>query len=285
MSNRSCKNKKNVKNPKRKSLKKKKGGGEVKESELLEEEWDELSNRIFDPDQMGQDGLIPINDIIEHLQGTDISVLNYQDKDNMTIFHELVRRFFNKEEVNYQRHIDSRLTYTPDELQEHIDLNYENTFHYGTERCFQLIWYLLSRPDLEINTLSKDGNAAINHLVDYLLLMDIVEDLDEEYAEVQYVKIKKELLPLMFIKGASIQSLTNKQVAFVLEMLSNMSVEGVEDSKDAAKQILRQKGTTPLLDIYNELLSEIEVGTEELANKQIPEDQINMVKGYLKLKN
>ena len=40
--------------------------------------------------------------------------------------------------------------------------------------------------------------------------MDIVEDLDEEYAEVQYVKIKKELLPLMFIKGASIQSLTNK---------------------------------------------------------------------------
>lgn len=283
MSNRSCKNKKNIKNPKRKSLKKK-GGGKVKESELLEE-WDELSNRIFDPDQMGQDGLIPINDIIEHLQGTDISILNYQDKDNMTIFHELVRRFFNKEEVNYQRHIDSRLTYTPDELQEHIDLNYENTFHYGTERCFQLIWYLLSRPDLEINTLSKDGNAAINHLVDYLILMDIVEDLDEEFAEVKYVEIKEELLPLMFMKGASIQSLTNKQVAFVLEMLSNMSVEGVEDAKDAAKQILRQKGTTPLLDIYNELLSEIQVGSEELANKQIPEDQIKMVEGYLTLKN
>tara|TARA_Y100000992_G_scaffold260449_1_gene195382 strand:- start:119 stop:970 length:852 start_codon:yes stop_codon:yes gene_type:complete len=283
MSNRSCKNKKNIKNPKRKSLKKK-GGGKVKESELLEE-WDELSNRIFDPDQMGQDGLIPINDIIEHLQGTDISILNYQDKDNMTIFHELVRRFFNKEEVNYQRHIDSRLTYTPDELQEHIDLNYENTFHYGTERCFQLIWYLLSRPDLEINTLSKDGNAAINHLVDYLILMDIVEDLDEEFAEVKYVEIKEELLPLMFMKGASIQSLTNKQVAFVLEMLSNMSVEGVEDAKDAAKQILRQKGTTPLLDIYNELLSEIEVGSEELANKKIPEGPIELVEGYLKLKN
>ena len=283
MSNRSCKNKKNVKNPKRKSLKKK-GGGKVKESELLEE-WNILYDRIFDPNQMGQDGLIPINYIIEHLQETDISIINHQDKNNMTIFHELVKRFFNKEEDNYLHYIDSRLTYTPDELEEHIFLNYENTFHYGTERCFQLIWYLLSRPDLEINTRSKDGKSAINHLVDYLLLMDIVEDLDEEYAEVQYVKIKKELLPLMFIKGASIQSLTNKQVAFVLEMLSNMSVEGVEDAKDAAKQILRQKGTTPLLDIYNELLSEIEVGTEELANKQIPEGPIDLVEGYLKLKN
>ena len=280
MSNRSCKNKKNVKNPKRKSLKKK-GGAKVKESELLQE-WNELSDRIFDPEQYGQDGLIRLEDIIEHLQETHISIINHQDKDNMTIFHELVRRFFNKEEVNYQRHIDSILTYgVPDELQEH----YENTFHYGTERCFQLIWYLLSRPDLEINTLSKDGNAAINHLVDYLLIMDIVEDLYEEFAEVQYAEIKEELLPLMFIKGASIQSLTNKQVAFVLEMLSNMSVEGVEDAKDAAKQILRQKGTTPLLDIYNELLSEIEVGTEELANKQIPEGPIDLVEGYLKLKN
>lgn len=283
MSNRSCKNKKNIKNPKRKSLKKK-GGGKVKESELLKQ-WEELSNRIFDPNQMGQDGLIPLQDIIEHLQGTDISILNYQDKDNMTIFHELVRRFFNKDEVNYQQYLDSILTYTPDELQEHIDLNYENTFHYGTERCFQLIWYLLSRPDLEINTLSKDGNAAINHLVDYLLLMDIVDDVDEEFAEVKYVEIKEELLPLMFMKGASIQSLTNKQVAFVLEMLSNMSVEGVEDSKDAAKEILRQKGTTPLLDIYNELLSEIQVGSEELTNRKIPEDQIKMVEGYLTLKN
>jgi len=280
MSNRSCKNKKNVKNPKRKSLKKK-GGAKVKESELLQE-WNELSDRIFDPEQYGQDGLIRLEDIIEHLQETHISIINHQDKDNMTIFHELVRRFFNKEEVNYQRHIDSILTYgVPDELQEH----YENTFHYGTERCFQLILYLLSRPDLEINTLSKDGNAAINHLVDYLLLMDIVDDLDEEFAEVKYAEIKEELLPLMFMKGASIQSLTNKQVAFVLEMLSNMSVEGVEDAKDAAKQILRQKGTTPLLDIYNELLSEIEVGTEELANKQIPEGPIDLVEGYLKLKN
>jgi len=280
MSNRSCKNKKNVKNPKRKSLKKK-GGAKVKESELLQE-WNELSDRIFDPEQYGQDGLIRLEDIIEHLQETHISIINHQDKDNMTIFHELVRRFFNKEEVNYQRHIDSILTYgVPDELQEH----YENTFHYGTERSFQLILYLLSRPDLEINTLSKDGNAAINHLVDYLLLMDIVDDLDEEFAEVKYAEIKEELLPLMFMKGASIQSLTNKQVAFVLEMLSNMSVERVEDAKDAAKQILRQKGTTPLLDIYNELLSEIEVGTEELANKQIPEGPIDLVEGYLKLKN
>ena len=280
MSNRSCKNKKNVKNPKRKSLKKK-GGTKVKESELLQE-WNELSDRIFDPEQYGQDGLIRLEEIIDHLQGTDISIINHQDKDNMTIFHELVRRFFNKDEPNYQRHIDSILTYgVPDELQEY----YENTFHYGTERCFQLILYLLSRPDLEINTLSKDGNAAINHLVDYLLLMDIVEDLDEEFAEVKYAEIKEELLPLMFMKGASIQSLTNKQVAFVLEMLSNMSVEGVEDAKDAAKQILRQKGTTPLLDIYNELLSEIEVGTEELANKQIPEGPIDLVEGYLKLKN
>ena len=283
MSNRSCKNKKNVKNPKRKSLKKR-GGSKVKESELLEE-WNILTDRIFNPDQMGQDGLVPINDIIEHLQGTDISIINHQDKENMTIFHELVKRFFNKDEPNYQQHLDSILTYTPDELQEHIDINYENTFHYGTERCFQLIWYLLSRPDLEINTRSKDGKSAINHLVDYLLLMDIVEDLDEEFAEVKYVEIKEELLPLMFIKGASIQSLTNKQVTFVLEMLSNISVEGVEDAKDAAKQILRQKGTTPLLDIYNELLSEIEVGSEELANKKIPEGPIELVEGYLKLKN
>lgn len=280
MSNRSCKNKKNIKNPKRKSLKKK-GGAKVKESELLQE-WNELSDRIFDPNQMGQYGLIRLEEIIKHLKGTDISIINHQDKDNMTIFHELVKRFFNKNEHNYQQHLDSIFTYTPDELEEHIFLNYENTFHYGTERCFQLIWYLLSRPDLEINTLSKDGNAAINHLVDYLLLMDIVDDLDEDFAEVKYVKIKKELLPLMFMKGASIQSLTNKQVAFVLEMLSSMSVEGVEDAKDAAKQILRQKGTTPLLEIYNELLSEIEVGSEELAKKKIPEDQINMVKGYLK---
>tara|TARA_B100000927_G_scaffold291651_1_gene295192 strand:+ start:1611 stop:2453 length:843 start_codon:yes stop_codon:yes gene_type:complete len=280
MSNRSCKNKKNVKNPKRKSLKKK-GGTKVKESELLQE-WNELSDRIFDPEQYGQDGLIRLEEIIDHLQGTDISIINHQDKDNMTIFHELVRRFFNKEEVNYQRHIDSILTYgVPDELQEH----YENTFHYGTERCFQLIWYLLSRPNLEINSRSKDGKSAINHLVDYLILMDTAEDLDEEYAEIKYVEIKEELLPLMFLFGASIETLTNEQIAFVLEMLSNMSVEGVEDAKDAAKQILRQKGTTPLLEIYNELLSEIQVGSEELAKKKIPEDQINMVKGYLKLKN
>ena len=102
--------------------------------------------------------------------------------------------------------------------------------------------------------------------------------------ELNYRQIKEELLPLMFIKGASIESLTNEQVEFVLEMLSNMSVEGVEDAKDAAKQILRQKGTTPLLDIYNELLSEIEVGTEELANKQIPEGPIDLVEEYLKLK-
>ena len=116
MSNRSCKNKKNVKNPKRKSLKKK-GGAKVKESELLQE-WNELSDRIFDPEQYGQDGLIRLEDIIEHLQETHISIINHQDKDNMTIFHELVRRFFNKEEVNYQRHIDSILTYgVPDELQ------------------------------------------------------------------------------------------------------------------------------------------------------------------------
>jgi hypothetical protein len=283
MSNRSCKNKKNVKNPKRKSLKKK-GGGEAKK---LLQEWNELSDRIFDPEQYGQDGLIPLEDIIEHLQETDISIINHQDKnnENMTIFHELVKRFFNKDEPNYQQHLDSILTYTPDELQEHIVLNYENTFHYGTERCFQLIWYLLSRPDLEINTRSKDGNAAINHLVDYLLLMDIVDGPDEEFAEVKYAEIKEELLPLMFMKGASIQSLTNKQVAFVLEMLSSMSVEGIEDAKDAAKQILRQKGTTPLLDIYNELLSEIEVGSEELENKEIPEGPRELVKGYLKIKN
>lgn len=283
MSNRSCKNKKNAKNSKRKSLKKK-GGGKVKESELLKE-WHVLADRIFDPDQMGQDGLIPLDDIIVHLQETDINIINHQDTNNMTIFHELVKRFFNKDEPNYQQHLDSILTYTPDELQEHIHLNYENTFHYGTERCFQLIWYLLSRPDLEINTRSKDGTAAINHLVDYLILMDTAEDLDEEFAEIKYREIKEELLPLMFLFGASIETLTNEQVAFVLEMLSNMSVEGVEDAKNAAKQILRQKGTTPLLEIYNELLSEIQVGSEELAKKKIPEDQINMVKGYLKLKN
>ena len=115
--------------------------------------------------------------------------------------------------------------------------------------------------------------------------MDTAEDLDEEFAEIKYREIKEELLPLMFLFGASIETLTNEQIAFVLEMLSNMSVEGVEDAKNAAKQILRQKGTTPLLEIYNELLSEIQVGSEELAKKKIPEDQINMVKGYLKLKN
>lgn len=283
MSNRSCKNKKKSKISKRKSLKKK-GGGTVKESKFLEE-WNVLSDRIFDPDQMGQGGLIPINEVIEHLQETDIHIINHQDKENMTIFHELVKRFFNKEETNYQHHLDSILTYIPEELEEHIDLNYENTFHYGTDRCFKLIWYLLSRPDLEINTRSKDGKSAINHLVDYLILMDTEEDLDEEFAEIKYREIKEELLPLMFIKGASIKSLTNEQVAFVLEMLSNMSVEGVEDSKDAAKEILRQKGTTPLLDIYNELLIEIQVGSEELANKKIPEDQIEIIKGFLKLKN
>ena len=62
MSNRSCKNKKNVKNSKRKSLKKK-GGGKVKESELLEE-WNILTDRIFDPDENGQDGLIRLEEII-----------------------------------------------------------------------------------------------------------------------------------------------------------------------------------------------------------------------------
>lgn len=279
MSNRSCKNKKNVKNPKRKSLKKK-GGGKVKE---LLQQWDELSNRIFDPNEGGPDGLIPKNDIIEHLQETDISIINYEDKENMTIFHELVKRFFDKEEANYQSYLDT--VYAPIDL-DGLELeNYENTFHYGTERCFQLIWYLLSRPKLEINTRSNDGKAAINHLVDYLILMNNVEDLDEEYAQVNYRQIKEELLPLMFLFGASIETLTNEQVAFVLEMLTSMSVEGVEDAKDAAKQILRQKGTTPLLDIYNELLSEIQVGSEELVKKKIPEDQINMVKGYLKLKN
>lgn len=280
MSNRSCKNKKKSKISKRKSLKKK-GGGEVEDLK----EWNELSDRIFDPNEGNGDGLVPLNDIIVHLQETDISIINHQDKDNMTIFHELVKRFFYKAEPNYQQHLDSILTYTPDELQEHIDLNYENTFHYGTVRCFQLIWYLLSRPGLEINTRSKDGKSAINHLVDYLILMNTEEDLDEEFAEVNYREIKEELLPLMFISGASIKSLTNEQVAFVLEMLSNMSVEGVEDAKDAAKEILRQKGTTPLLDIYNELLIEIQVGSEELANKKIPEDQIEIIKGFLKLKN
>lgn len=279
MSNSSCKNKKKLKNPKRKSLKKK-GGGKVKK---LLEEWDELSDRIFDPDQMGQYGLIPLNEIIEHLQETDIHIINHQDNENMTIFHELVKRFFDKKEANYQSYLDT--VYAPIDL-DGLELeNYENTFHYGTERCFQLIWYLLSRPKLEINTRSNDGKAAINHLVDYLILMNTVEDLDEEYAQVNYRQIKEELLPLMILFGASIETLTNEQVAFVLEMLTSMSVEGVEYAKDAAKQILRQKGTTPLLDIYNELLSEIQVGSEELVKKKIPEDQINMVKGYLKLKN
>ena len=283
MTNRSCKNKKKLKNSKRKSLKKK-GGGTVKESEFLEE-WNVLSDRIFDPDEGGQDGLIPINDIIEHLETTDISIINHQDNDNVTIFHELIKRFFNKNESNYQHHLDSILTYSPQELEGLVLDNYENTFHYGTARCFQLIWYLLSRPDLEINTRTRDGKSPINHLVDYLILMNTEEDLDEEYAEVNYREIKEELLPLMFISGASIETLTNEQVAFVLEMLTNMSVEGVEDAKNAAKQILRQKGTTPLLEIYNELLSEIQVGSEELAKKKIPEDQINMVEGYLRLKN
>jgi hypothetical protein len=280
MSNRSCKNKKNVKNPKRKSLKKK-GGGKVKE---LLQQWDELSNRIFDPNEGGQDGLIPINDIIEHLQETDISIINHQDNENMTIFHELVKRFFNKEEANYG-------LFLQEEFQVGIfgDVppkdTYRNTFHYGTRRCFTLILELLSRHDLEINTQSENGQAAINHLVEYLINIENEEDLDEEFAEVNYREIKEVLLPLMFIKGASIQSLTNEQVEFVLEMLSSMSVEGVEYAKDAAKQILRQKGTTPLLDIYNELLLEIQVGSEELENKQIPEGPINMVEGYLKLKN
>lgn len=280
MSNRSCKNKKNVKNPKRKSLKKK-GGGKVKE---LLQQWDELSNRIFDPDQMGQDGLIPINDIIEDLQETDIHIINYQDNENMTIFHELVKRFFNKDEENYGLFLEEvfQIGRFEDELPTH---NYRNTFHYGTKRCFQLILELLSRPKLEINTQSKHGKAPINHLVEYLINIENEEDLDEEFAQVNYRQIKEELLPLMFIKGASIESLTNEQVEFVLEMLSNMSVEGVEDAKDAAKQILRQKGTTPLLDIYNELLIEIQVGSKELANKQIPEGPIELVERYLKLKN
>jgi|TARA_Y100000389_G_C17435314_1_gene505131 hypothetical protein len=280
MSNRSCKNKKNVKNPKRKSLKKK-GGGKVKE---LLQEWEELSDRIFDPNQYGQNGLIPVNNIIEHLKKTNISIINDQDKDNMTIFHELVKRFFNKEEANYGLFLEEefQVGIFEDVPPTHI---YRNTFHYGTRRCFKLILELLSIPKLEINTRSNDGKAAINHLVEYLINIENEEDLDEEFAEVNYREIKEVLLPLMFIKGASIQSLTNEQVEFVLEMLSSMSVEGVEYAKDAAKQILRQKGTTPLLDIYNELLLEIQVGSEELENKQIPEGPINMVEGYLKLKN
>ena len=276
MSNRSCKNKKNVKNSKRKSLKKK-GGGKVKE---LLQQWDELSNRIFDPNEGGPDGLIPINDIIEHLQETDIHIINHQDNEKMTIFHELVKRFFDKNESNYQGYLAE--VFLQHELSEPTFIN---TFHYGTARCFQLIWYLLSRPDLELNTQSKNGKAAINHLVEYLMNIENEEDLDEGFVEVNYKEIKEALLPLMFIKGASIESLTYKQVEFVLEMLSNISVEGVEYAKDAAKQILRQKGTTPLLDIYNELLSEIQVGSQELVKKNIPEDQINMVEGYLKLKN
>jgi len=162
MTNRSCKNKKNVKNPKRKSLKKK-GGGKVKE---LLQQWDELSNRIFDPDEGGSDGLIPINDIIEHLQETDISIINHQDTNNMTIFHELVKRFFNKEEANYG-------LFLQEEFQVGIfgdvppTYSYRNTFHYATRRCFKLILELLSRYDLEINTQSENGQAAINHLIEY----------------------------------------------------------------------------------------------------------------------
>ena len=202
----------------------------------------------------------------------------------MTIFHELVKRFFDKNEENYGLFLE-------EEFQIGIFENvppthtYRNTFHYGTSRCFQLILELLSRTDLEINTQSKNGKAAINHLVEYLINIENEEDLDEEFAQVNYRQIKEELLPLMFIKGASIKSLTNEQVEFVLEMLSSMNVEGIEDAKDAAKQILRQKGTTPLLEIYNELLSEIQVGSEELENKEIPEGPRELVKGYLKLKN
>lgn len=110
---------------------KKKGGAKVKESELLQE-WNELSDRIFDPEQYGQDGLIPLEDIIEHLQETDISIINHQDKENMTIFHELVRRFSNKDEENYGLFLEEvfQIGSFEGDLPTH---NYRNTFHYGTK--------------------------------------------------------------------------------------------------------------------------------------------------------
>lgn len=267
----------------------KKGGGKIKQA-MIENEDNlyEAFNNVFDDVFIIGHGqtLLPIDETINRLQYIDANVLNFKPDKGETIFYNIMETFFYANEENYQSYInpdvDSEQGIFPD-----FDYSFEDTFHFGTERTYMLIKYLLNRSDIDINKASNKRplKRPVNFIVEYLMSEDIDIDV-ENTAEIKYRQILEELLPLLFVRGASVDRLHKHQLKFVLDTLCELSENKIENAKEAVKEILRQRnGTTTLLEIYKELVMEKEETTKILSENKIPDEMHSTVTNYLVSKN
>jgi len=257
-----------------------KGGGAFKK---ILEDWENMYENIFTLGygQQFVDEVI----VVEHLETKNTEFINLPFNERGTLLHSLILHFVDNEDINYLNYVNPDFDEDTGRLPDY-DYSYEQTYHYGTVRTYNLILYLLNREDIDVNASPSvlHNELPINHLVDYL--SNTPTAIDENVIEVNYRQIKEELLPLFFIKGASIHSLSKKQVMFTLNTLAEMAEENVENAKEATKEILRQKdGTTPLLDIYKEIESEKMELREIVETNRIPREINSKINSYLIQKN
>lgn len=267
----------------------KKGGGKIKQGmieneDILNEKFKNVYEDVFIIGY-GQT-LLPLDETINRLEDIDADVLNLKPNSGETIFFNLLDSFFYVGEENYQSYIHPDVDAESGNFPE-FDDSFEDTFHFGTERTFMLIKYLLNRPDIDINKASNKRplKRPVNLIVEYLMSDEL--DIDaENTAEIKYRIILEDLLPLLLVRGASVDRLHKDQIKFVLDTLCELSEKNIENAKEAVKEILRQKnGTTTLLDIYKELVDEKEETNKILTENEIPDEVQPNVTEYLFQKN
>ena len=281
--------KKLIKKLKAKKSQTKKGGGKIKQAIIEEEDtlMEKFKNVYSDVFTIGYgQTLLPLDETINRLEDVDADVLNFKPTSGETILFNLLDSFFYFNEENYQSYIHPDLDAESGTFPE-FDDSFEDTFHFGTERTFMLIIYLLNRSDIDINKASNKRplKRPVNLIVEYLMSEEL--DIDaENTSEIKYTQILEELLPLFFVRGASIDRLHKDQLKFVLDELCGLSEKNIENAKEAVKEILRQKnGTTTLLDIYKELVIEKEETNRLLTKNNIPDELHSNVNKYLLQKN
>ena len=281
--------KKLIKKLKAKKSQTKKGGGKIKQAIIEEEDtlMEKFKNVYSDVFTIGYgQTLLPLEETINRLEDVDADVLNFKPTSGETILFNLLDSFFYVNEENYQSYIHPDLDAESGTFPE-FDDSFEDTFHFGTERTFMLIIYLLNRSDIDINKASNKRplKRPVNLIVEYLMSDELDVDA-ENTAEIKYTQILEELLPLFFVRGASVDRLYKDQIKFVLDALCELSEKNIENAKEAVKEILRQKnGTTTLLEIYKELVDEKEETNRLLTKNDIPDELHSNVNKYLLQKN